>query len=88
MIEKMDNGLKYERMHDECREIFRGDRELDQKLEEFNRYLEDHLGEEEDTGTIRTLLVIGKSFKGNPIVQGNLEFLADRLRTRLGVDQI
>lgn len=88
MIKKTDNLLKYERIHDECREIFREDRPLDQKLEEFNRYLANYLGEEEDNGTIRTLLVIGKSFKGNPIVQGNLTVLADRLRARLGVDKI
>ena len=88
MIEKTENIVRYEKIHDDCRAIFRGDRELDQKLEEFNRYLSDHLGEEEDNGTIRTLLVIGKSFKTNPIVLDNLEFLADRLRTRLGVDMI
>jgi hypothetical protein len=88
MIEKSDNQLKYERIHDECREIFRGDRALDQKLEEFNLYLANYLGEEEDNGTIRTLLVIGKSFKENPIVKTNLDTLASRLRVRLGVDRI
>ena len=88
MIEKKDNMIKYEGIHDDCREILSGNREIDQKLEEFNRYLGDHLGEEEDNGTIRTLLVIGKSFKGNPTVQGNLTILADRLRSRLGVDKI
>jgi hypothetical protein len=88
MIEKSDNQLKYERIHDECREIFRGERSLDQKLEEFNLYLANYLGEEEDSGTIRTLLVIGKSFKENPIVKTNLDTLASRLRVRLGVDRI
>jgi hypothetical protein len=88
MIEKSDNQLKYERIHDECREIFRGDRALDQKLEEFRRYLADYLGEEEDNGTIRTLLIIGKPFKENPIVKATLDILAERLRTRLGVDRI
>ena len=88
MIEKSDNQLKYDRIHDECREIFRGERSLDQKLEEFNLYLANYLGEEEDNGTIRTLLVIGKSFKENPIVKTNLDTLASRLRVRLGVDRI
>jgi hypothetical protein len=88
MIEKTANQIKYERIHDECREIFRGDRSLDQKLEEFRRYLTKYLGEEEDNGTLRTLLVIGKPFKENPIVKTNLDTLASRLRTRLGVDRI
>jgi hypothetical protein len=37
---------------------------------------------------IRTLLVIGKPFKNNPIVKDNLEFLANKLRTNLNVDFI
>jgi len=87
MIEKSDNMLRYERMHDDCRAIFRGDRDLAQKLEDFRRYLEDHQ-EAEDNGTLRTLLVIGKPFKEHPIVKEPLDRMAHRLRTRLGVDWI
>ena len=48
--------------------------------------LNNHLND--DNGMIRTLLVIGKPFKNNPIVKDNLEFLANKLRTNLNVDFI
>jgi hypothetical protein len=44
--------------------------------------------DEEDNGMIRTLLVIGKSFKTNPIVKDNLETLANKLKSKLNVDFI
>jgi hypothetical protein len=87
MMEKTEMMLRYEKMHDDCRAIFRGDRDLAQKLEEFNRYLEGHQGAE-DNGTLRTLLVIGKAFKENPIVKDTLDRMDHTLRTRLGVDRI
>jgi hypothetical protein len=87
MIEKNENMLRYEKIHNDCREIFKGDRGIDEKLNSFNDYLNIHLMDD-DNGTIRTLLVIGKPFKNNPIVKDNLEFLADKLRTKLNVDFI
>ena len=87
MIEKTENMLRYEKAHNDCREIFKGDRTLTEKLNEFNDYLNTHLNTD-DNGIMRTLLVIGKSFKNNPIVKDNLEFLANKLRTNLNVDFI
>ena len=86
-MEKTEMMIRYEKMHDDCRAIFKGDSDLAQKLEEFNRYLEGHQ-EAEDNGTLRTLLVIGKPFKEHPIVKETLDRMANELRTRLGVDQI
>lgn len=82
-LEKTENMLKYEKLHDDCRSIFKGDRDLSNKLIDFNDYLNNHLTD--DNGTMRTLLVIGKPFKNNPIVKDNLEFLANKLRTNLNV---
>ncbi len=87
MINKTENMARYEKIHDDCREIFRGDRTLTEKLNEFNDYLNTHLNTD-DNGIIRTLLTIGKSFKANPIVKDNLEFLANKLRANLNVDFI
>jgi hypothetical protein len=87
MIEKTENMLRYEKVHNDCREIFKGDRTLTEKLNEFNDYLNTHLNTD-DNGIMRTLLVIGKPFKNNPIVKDNLEFLANKLRTNLNVDSI
>lgn len=78
--------LRYEKVHNDCREIFKGDRDIVEKLNNFNDYLNNHLND--DNGMIRTLLVIGKPFKNNPIVKDNLEFLANKLRTNLNVDFI
>lgn len=78
--------LRYEKVHNDCREIFKGDRDIVEKLNDFNDYLNNHLND--DNGMIRTLLVIGKPFKNNPIVKDNLEFLANKLRTNLNVDFI
>ncbi len=78
--------LRYEKVHNDCREIFKGDRDIVEKLNNFNDYLNNHLND--DNGMIRTLLVIGKPFKNNPIVKDNLEFLANKLRINLNVDFI
>jgi hypothetical protein len=86
MIKKTENMLRYEKVHNDCREIFKGDRDIVEKLNNFNDYLNNHLND--DNGMIRTLLVIGKPFKNNPIVKDNLEFLANKLRTNLNVDFI
>jgi hypothetical protein len=86
MIKKTENMLRYEKVHNDCREIFKGDRDIVEKLNDFNDYLNNHLND--DNGMIRTLLVIGKPFKNNPIVKDNLEFLANKLRTNLNVDFI
>lgn len=86
MIEKTENMLRYEKVHDDCRKIFKSDRDIVEKLNDFNDYLNNHLND--DNGMIRTLLVIGKPFKNNPIVKDNLEFLANKLRTNLNVDFI
>jgi hypothetical protein len=86
MIEKTENMLRYEKVHNDCRKIFKGDRDIVEKLNDFNDYLNNHLND--DNGMIRTLLVIGKPFKNNPIVKDNLEFLANKLRTNLNVDFI
>ena len=83
-INKTENMLKYEKIHDDCRMIFKGDRNITEKLNNFNDYLSIHL-KDDDNGTMRTLLVIGKPFKSNPIVKDNLEFLANKLRTNLNV---
>jgi hypothetical protein len=89
-MEKTDNMLRYEKAHDDVRKIFKTDRPLDERLNEFNDYLKTYVDniDEEDNGMIRTLLVIGKSFKTNPIVKDNLDYLATTLKTRLNVDFI
>jgi hypothetical protein len=83
-IEQSENMLVFKKIHDECREIFKGDRELSEKLNAFNEYLNNYLNTD-NNGIMRTLLVIGKAFKDNPIVKDNLEFLANKLRTNLNV---
>lgn len=80
-LEKTENI--FQKIHDDCREIFKGDRDLSGKLIDFNNYLNNHLNG--DNGTMRTLLTIGKPFKENPIVKENLEFLANKLSTNLNV---
>lgn len=89
-MEKTDNMLRYEKAHDDVRKIFESDKSLDERLNEFNDYLKGYVDniDEEDNGMIRTLLVIGKSFKTNPIVKDNLEILANKLKSNLNVDFI
>ena len=89
-MEKTDNMLRYEKAHDDVRDIFESNKSLDERLNEFNDYLKIYVDniDEEDNGMIRTLLVIGKSFKTNPIVKDNLDYLATTLKTRLKVDFI
>jgi hypothetical protein len=89
-MEKTDNMLRYENAHDDVRKIFESDKSLDERLNEFNDYLKTYVDniDEEDNGMIRTLLVIGKSFKTNPIVKDNLETLANKLKSNLNVDFI
>jgi hypothetical protein len=89
-MEKTDNMLRYEKAHDDVRKIFESDKSLDERLNEFNDYLKGYVNniDEEDNGMIRTLLVIGKSFKTNPIVKDNLETLANKLKSNLNVDFI
>ena len=89
-MEKTDNMLRYEKAHDDVRKIFKSDKSLDERLNEFNDYLKGYVDniDEEDNGMIRTLLVIGKSFKTNPIVKDNLETLANKLKSNLNVDFI
>ena len=77
---KVENMLAYKKLHDDCKSIFKGDRDLSEKLTDFNDYLNNHLNG--DNGTIRTLLIIGKPFNGNPIVKDNLEFLANKLKNK------
>lgn len=85
-LEKTENMLNYEKIHDDCREIFKGDRDLSEKLIDFNAYLHNNLNG--DNGTMRTLLVIGKPFKNNPIVKNNLEILSYKLKTNLNTNFI
>ena len=89
-MEKNDNMLRYEKAHDDVREIFRIDKDLNERLNDFNDYLKGYVDniDNEDNGMIRTLLVIGKSFKNNPIVKDNLEILANKLKSNLNVDFI
>jgi len=89
-MEKTDNMLRYEKAHDDVRKIFESDKSLDERLNEFNDYLKGYVNniDEEDNGMIRTLLVIGKSFKTNPIVKDNFETLANKLKSNLNVDFI
>jgi hypothetical protein len=89
-MEKNDNMLRYEKAHDDVREIFRNDKDLNERLNDFNDYLKGYVDniDNEDNGMIRTLLVIGKSFKNNPIVKDNLEILANKLKSNLNVDFI
>ena len=89
-MEKNDNMLRYEKAHDDVREIFRNDKDLNERLNDFNDYLKGYVDniDNEDNGMIRTLLVIGKSFKNNPIVKDNLEILANKLNSNLNVDFI
>jgi hypothetical protein len=89
-MEKNDNMLRYEKVHDDVIEIFRNDKDLNERLNDFNDYLKGYVDniDDEDNGMIRTLLVIGKSFKNNPIVKDNLEILANKLKSNLNVDFI
>jgi hypothetical protein len=89
-MKKNDNMLRYEKAHDDVREIFRNDKDLNERLNDFNDYLKGYVDniDNEDNGMIRTLLVIGKSFKNNPIVKDNLEILANKLKSNLNVDFI
>jgi hypothetical protein len=89
-MKKNDNMLRYEKAHDDVREIFRNDKDLNERLNDFNDYLKGYVDniDDEDNGMIRTLLVIGKSFKNNPIVKDNLEILANKLKSNLNVDFI
>ena len=89
-MKKNDNMLRYEKAHDDVREIFRNDKDLNEKLNDFNDYLKGYVDniDGEDNGMIRTLLVIGKSFKTNPIVKDNLEILTNKLKSNLNVDFI
>jgi hypothetical protein len=82
--------LKYEKAHDDVREIFKMDKPIHSKLYDFNLYLTPYVENinNEDNGMIRTLLVIGKSFKNNPIVKDNLEILANKLKSNLNTDFI
>lgn len=90
MIEKTENMLRYEKVHDDVREIFRVDKPIDDRLYDFNLYLMPYVEnvDNEDNGMIRTLLVIGKSFKNNLIVKDNLEILSNKLKSNLNVDFI
>jgi hypothetical protein len=90
MINKTENMLRYEKAHDEVREIFKADKPLDDRLLDFNLYLTPYVEniDIEDNGMIRTLLMIGKSFKNNPIVKDNLELLANKLKSNLNTDFI
>ncbi len=90
MIKKTENMLRYEKAHDDVREIFKADKPLDDRLLDFNLYLIPYVEniDIEDNGMIRTLLMIGKSFKNNPIVKDNLELLANKLRSNLNTDFI
>lgn len=90
MIKKTENMLRYEKAHDEIREIFKADKPLDDRLLDFNLYLMPYVEniDIQDNGMIRTLLMIGKSFKNNPIVKDNLELLANKLRSNLNTDFI
>jgi hypothetical protein len=89
-MKKNDNMLRYEKAHDDVREIFRNDKDLNERLNDFNDYLKGYVDniDDEDNGMIRTLLVIGKSFKNNPIVKDNLEILVNKLKSNLNVDFI
>ena len=89
-MEKNDNMLRYEKAHDDVREIFRNDKGLNERLNDFNDYLKGYVDniDDKDNGMIRTLLVIGKSFKNNPIVKDNLEILANKLKSNLNLDFI
>jgi hypothetical protein len=90
MINKTENMLRYEKAHDEVREIFKADKPLDERLLDFNLYLIPYVEniDIQDNGMIRTLLMIGKSFKNNPIVKDNLELLANKLKSNLNTDFI
>lgn len=89
-MEKNDYMLRYEKAHDDVEMIFSTNKSLDDKLIEFNDYLKPYVDNitNEDNGMIRTLLVIGKPFKNNPIVKDNIDYLATTLKTRLNVDFI
>jgi len=49
-MEKNDNMLRYEKAHDDVREIFESDKSLDERLNEFNDYLKTYVDniDEED----------------------------------------
>jgi hypothetical protein len=94
-----DNMNRYSKAYDDCKAILGGEKCLDsfshtpapkptdEQLDKFNNYLKGFL-DETDSGMLRTLLVIGKPFKHEPIVKDTLELLADKLRVKSGTGKI
>ena len=87
-MKKTENMLRYEKVYDDVREIFKSNKPLDDRLYDFNLYLIPYVenADGEDNGMIRTLLVNGKAFKNNPIIKDNLEILANKLKSNLNTD--
>lgn len=84
---------RYSKAYGDCEVILGGEKCLDsfthtpapnptdEQLNKFNDYLKGFL-HETDSGMLRTLLVIGKPFKHEPIVKDTLEVLANKLRSK------
>lgn len=78
-------------IYEDCRLIFNGEKYMDwvtgekapeptdEIMNKYNEYLKGYINEE-NRGILRTLLVIGKPYKHNPIVKDTLETLANKLR--------
>jgi hypothetical protein len=92
----MKNLEKYNKVYEDCKKILGTEKHLDvmfnkttksepsdAQMKEFNEYAKKFLSED-NNGMIRTILIIGKPYKNNPITKEVLSQLADILRKRTG----
>ncbi len=89
--ESNDNFKTFHEIKEDCRVILGAEKYLepftgkksgepsDETMEKYNEYLKGYIGET-DRGILRTLLVIGKPYKNNPIISETFEILANELR--------
>jgi hypothetical protein len=78
-INKLDNLNKYSNIYDKIHSIIKSD-DLDNSLKTLKNYLIHIYHNEDDRGTLRTFLMILKSFKNNDIIKNELELVANKLR--------
>jgi hypothetical protein len=82
----------YEKLYDDCALILKGEKWLDsfvvdkaptpndEQLEKLNIYLNQYLNES-NCGILKTLLIISKPFKNNPIVSETISELLKRYKS-------
>jgi hypothetical protein len=89
--ETNDNLKVFHEIREDCKLILNAQKHIewvtgnkspeptDEMMNNYNEYLKGYINEE-NKGILRTLLVIGKPYKHNPIVKDTLEILANKLR--------